>query len=522
MSNPFYYLAGLLILTAYPCGIEPLAFADGNVAPLAVLTGMALYAGLCWTVLARRPLRPQLARLLLRLAGLALYAGLIFVHWPLWVWQLPGVEDDPLLSSLLGLAPLIGLYGILALVHARTDPHSGGIRFAFRGFLGLSFLPILLILALDEAFERLEPLRQIAFVYPAAGWMIALGSLALLMLFLPPLLRLILGARSLEAGPLRERLERMCATAGYRATDLLVVPTGTSKMANAFVVGLSTRWRYVFFTETILDGMVPEELECVLVHEVTHSQKRHIFFYLISALAFSLVSGLAHEALGVAGVPSVVLPVAMLGWGLLYWGLAFGYVSRRFETEADLVAARVAPAVEGGFLPYGAARRMAAALERVAQLNHVPVWAPSWRHFTIERRIDILLHAEVNPAIGARFERVCDRLRWGAAGLLLAGLLCGGILFGIQYGQAPENRTLLAAHDAADRGHRLLQQKRYEEARQELQRGIKGGSDSSWVWVWLADCDRALGREEEANEAESVARRKGVKDPRLLLRLHLR
>src|SRR5207237_271741 len=63
-------------------------------------------------------------------------------------------------------------------------------------------------------------------------------------------------------------------------------------------------------------------------------------------------------------------------------------------TEADLVAARVAPAVEGGIPPYGAARRMAAALERVAVLNRVPIGSPSWRHFTIEKRIDILLHAE--------------------------------------------------------------------------------------------------------------------------------
>ena len=83
----------------------------------------------------------------------------------------------------------------------------------------------------------------------------------------------------------------------------------------------------------------------------------------------------------------MAVPAALLSWGLIFWGAGFGFVSRRFETEADLVAARLAPAPDGGLPPYVAARRMADALDRVAWLNHVPVWAPSWRHFTIEKRI---------------------------------------------------------------------------------------------------------------------------------------
>src|SRR5258706_22369 len=90
----------------------------------------------------------------------------------------------------------------------------------------LGFEPLVLMLVLDEVFERVEPLRRMAFVYPAAGWLVALGSLALLMVFLPPLLRLILGATPLEQGPLRERLQKRCDSAGFHAGELLVVPTG--------------------------------------------------------------------------------------------------------------------------------------------------------------------------------------------------------------------------------------------------------------------------------------------------------
>jgi Zn-dependent protease with chaperone function len=519
MSNPFYYLAGLLLVTAYPMGIEPLAFAEGGLAPWAVLGSWAVYGALCWAVLARPLRRPPLARFLLRLAALALYAEILFVfHFPLWVWEL-GAESDPLASTLLSLAPLIALYGILAFVHSRTEPHSGGLRFAFRGFLGLSFLPILLMLGLDEAFERIDVLRRTAFVYPAAGWILALGSLALLMIFLPALLRLILGARPLEQGPLRSRLERRCDAAGFHAAELWIVPTGTSRMANAFVVGLSARWRYVFFTEAILEGMSPEDLECVLLHEITHSQKRHILFYLIAALAFSLVSGLGHEALEAAQVPTPALLAAMLAWMVLYWGVAFGFVSRRFETEADLVAARTAPPVEGGAAPYAAARRMAAALERVAWLNHVPVWAPSWRHFTIEKRMEILIRAELDPSIGARFERLCDGLRGVATALLAAGLLCGGILIGVQHGRAPESLAQLQAYDAVERGRQALVENRYAAAREQLLRGIDGGADTARARLWLAECERALGREDEARREEAIARKKKPPDPRDRLRL---
>src|SRR5688572_462980 len=190
MSNPFYYLAGLLIVTAYPMGIEPLWFVERGLAPWAVLGSLAVYAALCWAILAR-PLvrRPEKARFALRLVALLLYAELVFVfHLPLWIWEL-GAEADPLAATLLSLLPLIGLYGILAFVQARTEPRSGGLRFAFRGFAGLSMLPILMMLLLEESFERIDVLRRLAFVYPAAGWLVALGSLSILMIFLPVLLR---------------------------------------------------------------------------------------------------------------------------------------------------------------------------------------------------------------------------------------------------------------------------------------------------------------------------------------------
>jgi hypothetical protein len=374
------------------------------------------------------------------------------------------------------------------------------------------------MLLLDEAFERIPPLGRLAFVYPAVVWILALGGLCLLMVFLPPLLRLILGARPMEPGPLRDRLERMAVAAGYGGSRLMIVPTGTSRMSNAFVAGLSSVWRYIFFTESILKGMSGTELECVLAHEVTHARKRHILFYLVSALAFSLFSGLVHEALDSRGVSPLVLQPLLFIWAGLYWGLGFGFVSRRFETEADLVAARLVPPADGGLPPYVGARSMAATLHRVADLNHVPIWAPSWRHFTIERRIDILLNAEQDPAVGLRFERVCDRLRGAAAALVVCAVLCGGIILGMKSGRAAGNRALLEAHESVKQGRRDLDAGRFFEALEHLKKGIDGGWSSASAWFWKADAERALGRAADARKSEATAREQDLSDPRLRLR----
>jgi Zn-dependent protease with chaperone function len=518
MVTPFYYLAGLLLLSSYPTGSEPLAFARAPLlAPWAALGGLVVYAGICWAALARRrPIHPLLLEVL-RLLALILFTQLVFVfHFPLWISDM-GVED-PLASSLLSLLPLFALNAILALLRSRVDPHGGGLRLAFRLFVGLSFLPILFILLLSELFEGIDPLARVVFVYPAVAWVIVLVCLAVLMIVLPPLLRLILGARPMKPGGLRDRLERMADAAGYSGARLFVIPTGTSRLANAFVVGLSARWRYIFFMEAIVEGMSDESLECVLAHEVTHAKKQHILFYFMATLVFSAFSGLIHEGLEWAGVPSSGIYPALLAWGAAFWGLGFGYVSRRFETEADLVAARILPPLDGGFPPYAAARKMAAALQRVADLNNASIWGWAWRHFTIAKRIDILLAAEVNPAVGQGFERVCDRFRRAALSLTILGLACAGVTLSIQKGKAEENRALLRAYDEVEQGRRDLDAGKYEEALEHLRKGIDGGSTSAAAWLWRADAERGLGRTQDAEVSEATAWKKGISDPRLRLR----
>lgn len=523
MSNPLYYVVGLLLASSYPLGIEPLRFAGGRAGPGAAAALLAAFALTAWAVHGRAPAhRLGLAKLALRWLALLLYAALVYVfHFPLWVWSL-GFEESLFVGPLLTLAPLFGLFSILAVAGVRFDPRrqgsfAGALVFAFRGFAGFSLLPILLMLGMDVARNGIGPLRKAAFLYPAVEWTFAAGCMLLLVALLPILLRVAFGARPLPPGPIRERMERLCREVGFRCAGILVLRTGGSRLANAFIVGIGGPLRYVFFTDAILSGMPPESLECVLAHEIAHSQRHHIQSFLAAMMGFTFLNAAALELLEAAKVPTAVTVVTLLGGAAAFWVGVFGWVSRRFESEADLAAARTAPPEAGP--PYGAARSMAEALGRVAELNRVPPWAWSWRHFSIETRMTLLLDAQAHPAAGEAFERHCGRWRRAAAALLLAGLGAAGFVAVRQHAGVPERRASYQAFERLERGYEFMKAGSYAQALSEFRAGVAVVADRADAWLWIARCERGLGREVEARRAEETARGKGLIDPRDRLRL---
>jgi tetratricopeptide (TPR) repeat protein len=154
----------------------------------------------------------------------------------------------------------------------------------------------------------------------------------------------------------------------------------------------------------------------------------------------------------------------------------------------------------------------------VADLNGVPIYAPSMRHFSIARRIDILLRAEIDPSVGLRFERVCDQLRRAVPAIVAVAAICGGLIFCLQFVHVVENRALLEAHEHVEQGRRDLDAGRFAEALEHLRKGIDGGSTGASAWFLRADAERALGLVADARKSEEMARRRGSPDPRLRLR----
>jgi STE24 endopeptidase len=168
----------------------------------------------------------------------------------------------------------------------------------------------------------------------------------------------------LPAGAARERIERLLARCGFRASGLFVMDgSKRSGHGNAYFTGFGRAKRVVFF-DTLLARLAPEEIEAVLAHELGHFRLRHVVKRVIWSAVFSLallalLAWLARMAWFYAGlgIPPDTVAIAMTrpGAALALFMLVlpvFTFVlaplaaaySRRHEFEADAFAATHASA----------------------------------------------------------------------------------------------------------------------------------------------------------------------------------
>lgn len=149
-------------------------------------------------------------------------------------------------------------------------------------------------------------------------------------------------------------LARRC---GFESRGVFVMDgSRRSAHGNAYFTGLGKAKRIVFF-DTLLETLLPAEVEAVLAHELGHFRLRHVALRIAWSLAFSfagfaLLAWLAGEpwfqpALGVAdgGAHTLFLLFALTAPVFLLPATPLGaWVSRRHEYAADAFAARHADA----------------------------------------------------------------------------------------------------------------------------------------------------------------------------------
>jgi STE24 endopeptidase len=157
----------------------------------------------------------------------------------------------------------------------------------------------------------------------------------------------------LDDAVLVDRLEALAARSGFALDGVRVVDASRrTGHGNASFDGLGGTKR-ITLTDTLLETLVPAEIEAVMAHEIGHFRRRHVQLYLTAMaatrfLALGLLAWLAgtpgfHAALGVnAATPQTTL---------LLFGIVFAAcrplarpfeaaLLRRFEFEADQFAAR--------------------------------------------------------------------------------------------------------------------------------------------------------------------------------------
>jgi STE24 endopeptidase len=308
--------------------------------------------------------------------------------------------------------------------------------------------PMMLIILAKHLTDRYErPLQRWSSLPWAADAALGLLSLGILALT-PVLLRYIWSTEPLPAGALRDHFIRTCKHTGLRYREILLWHThGTT--INAAVMGFLAPLRYVLISDALLETMDEDEIQAVFAHEAGHVRHWHLPFFGLFALVSMYVSGGVIIGLSLVGLfreppDSSLIQLIGLAVLLLTWWFGFGWVSQRFERQADVHGVRCVTAdvracvercpVHGAARSTGlctsAANLFGRTLLKIAELNGIPRDASSWRHGSIESRCRLIEELAADGTKVRRFDRSILRVKIG----LLATSLLGTIVAGFVYG----------------------------------------------------------------------------------------
>jgi STE24 endopeptidase len=273
-------------------------------------------------------------------------------------------------------------------------------------------------------------------------WTLVPISAALVFILAPEILRRVLQTQPLPDSPLRRRLEDMCRRAGLRYRDILLWRTGNN-MGNAAVMGVLPQVRYILLSDLLLESMTDQQIEAVFAHEAGHVVHRHIAWYGVFVVIVIASQLLCAKLADVFDVRLLFLPVwlrdpIILALAVALFFLLFGILSRWFERQADVYAART---MELELQPAAAemksadstvglhgANIFASALHRVAVVNNISVSARNFSHGSIRDRINYLRGLSVKPSQTLAFDRFMRTLYLILGGALVASIAWVAVL----------------------------------------------------------------------------------------------
>jgi Zn-dependent protease with chaperone function len=392
-------------------------------------------------------------------------ASLLVVGWRQWLVERVG--DFVLVNDLIALAPPVATLVVLWWAQYPIDRRlreqsllrqidDGEPIFSFhtrgqfvmeqvRHQLLLVLVPMLLIVTWVQATDRLiDPavVGDTAFIA-----ITACGGLAVFLLA-PLMIRHLWRTMPMAGGSLRDRLMDMCKLHRVGVRELLLWRTHGG-LINGAVVGLIAPLRYILLTDGLVDRLDESHVEAVMAHELGHVRRKHMPWLAVCAISTLGVMTVAVDGLlrlgdeagwtagmqqlladggagGTAGENAVL--GAILFAGMIVWAAGFGYISRRFERQADTFAVQHLTEAEGSeTITDTAAHTMAEALRAVSRLNHHPTSRKSWRHGSIDWRVNYLRSLVGRPIKACPIDRTVQIICWTCAVLLIATALIQGI-----------------------------------------------------------------------------------------------
>lgn len=308
------------------------------------------------------------------------------------------------------------------------------LAFQIRFQLLLILLPLLAILTLKTLVERVHVLVQPHL--QARLWTaeqiqsllaVMLMSVSICVLVLaPPVLARVFSSRPLPCGALRDKLLLAIQRLGVRVRQVLLWDTH-GMVSNAAVMGPWGRLRYVLLSDALLETLPDEQIEGVFGHELGHVVHHHLLYYLLLLVGLLVWGGYAGTAIISLGAVQRLMAASPLIRLLIDGGLlliivagmltVFGWISRRFEWQADLTGAQsilLGPLAQAPLAPAGtsadrpddltaqppsapdgalhrpphpaAAEIYLAGLFRIADINGLDRGQWTWRHGSIAGR----------------------------------------------------------------------------------------------------------------------------------------
>jgi len=375
-------------------------------------------------------------------------AGVLAAGYARWVMEDLRLGSLPLVGKLAAVVPfvvaLVGAWILDYPCHRRIrlllDRHGAGaplptwtlgryLAYNIRHQLLFIAVPVGLIVLLTDALRLYaRPVMPQGLVgeYLLVGACVA--AAVAVFLVAPIIIVRIWRTEPLPDGAVRRSLERIARRMGFGFRDIRLWLSG-GVVANAGVMGLLSPLRYVLISDALLENMEQESIEAVFAHEAGHVVSHHLPYMAAFAISSAVLCGAAADLLA-AVAPSAQWAGSITCVALLVaaWSFGFGWISRRFERQSDVIAASAGRGGQDGRVEPESAAVFAHALQQVAMLNAMPTTQHNWRHGSIAARVGYLRHLAASGGTSRHIDRVVRRIKIG----LLCALACAAAVLALQ------------------------------------------------------------------------------------------
>jgi len=310
--------------------------------------------------------------------------------WASAVAEIPVVASSTLLQALLLLSPGMALlagtwsaehyYGrLLDYVGAEAESYLTTLSRIFRGSIGWLLVPVLLLLAINDAVALL-PLS------PRAGqWTTAIAVLLVIVAGVPGLIHRLLRTESLPAADAAWIADLLSAVGLGRTRNVRWLTGG--QHFNALVAGFVPPLRTLLISDRLLDELPRDQVAMVVLHEAAHLRRKHMPLRMLAILpawgSGALVTSMLNDHPWAMAMGTLC--------GALMTLLVLKAVAYATEHDADVVACRMAASIADHVADVPAtyaeaASALSRALLRVtADQPHLS--RPTWLHPGVAQRI---------------------------------------------------------------------------------------------------------------------------------------